>query len=143
MKITQGAFSFLPELTDDQIVKQLAYCLSRGWSIGVEYTQDPHPRNALWEMFGAPMFDLADPAPVMKRLAECRVECPNSYIKIVANDASRGRETVALSFIVTRPALEPGFWLERQEGAGRAISYTIRSYAVTRPEGSRYDSAGL
>ncbi len=50
---------------------------------------------------------------------------------------------MVLSVIVTRPALEPGFWLERQEGVGRAISYTIRSYAVTRPEDSRYDSAGL
>ena len=45
MKITQGAFSFLPDLTDEQIDAQVKYSISKGWSISIEYTDDPHPRN--------------------------------------------------------------------------------------------------
>jgi ribulose-bisphosphate carboxylase small chain len=44
-----------------------------------------------------------------------------------------------MSFIVQRPALEPGFYLSRQEGKGRNIIYTLQSYAVqSAGEGSRY-----
>jgi ribulose-bisphosphate carboxylase small chain len=50
MRITQGTFSYLPDLTDEQIEAQLRYALRNGWSIMIEHTDDPHPRNALWEM---------------------------------------------------------------------------------------------
>ena len=46
MRITQGTFSFLPDLTDEEIEAQIAYALGNGWAIMVEYTDDPHPRNA-------------------------------------------------------------------------------------------------
>ena len=61
-RITQGQFSFLPDLTDEQITAQIKYALKNGWAVNVEYTDDPHPRNTYWEMFGMPMFDLKDPA---------------------------------------------------------------------------------
>ena len=31
MRITQGTFSFLPDLTDEQIEAQLRYALRNGW----------------------------------------------------------------------------------------------------------------
>ena len=44
-----------------------------------------------------------------------------------------------MSFIVQRPAYEPGFRLVRQEVAGRKLVYTIEAYApATKPEGERY-----
>jgi len=46
MKLTQGTFSFLPELTDEQIGSQVEYCLANGWAVAIEYTDDPHPRNS-------------------------------------------------------------------------------------------------
>ena len=54
MRITQGTFSFLPDLTDEQIEAQIRYALRHGWAMSVEYTDDPHPRNAYWEMWGLP-----------------------------------------------------------------------------------------
>ena len=139
MRITQGTFSFLPDLTDDQIHKQVSYCLSKGWALAVEYTDDPHPRNTYWEMYGPPLFDLHTAAPIMDELAACRAAWPEHYIRMTAFDASEGVESLVLSFIVNRPTLEPGFRLVRNEQAGRAIRYSIESYAVqTRPEGARY-----
>jgi len=138
MRITQGTFSFLPDLTDEQISAQIEYCLEQGWAVSIERTDDPHPRNTYWDMFGQPMFDLRDAAGVMSEVASARATFPDAYIKVNAFDATRGFETVRLSFIVNRPAHEPGFALIREEAAGRAIRYTIRSYAVERPEGERY-----
>ena len=68
MRITQGAFSFLPDLTDQQITAQVQYCLDNGWAVNLEYTDDPHPRNTYWDMWGHPMFDIADAAGVMMEL---------------------------------------------------------------------------
>jgi ribulose-bisphosphate carboxylase small chain len=136
-KITQGQFSFLPELTDAEISLQIEYGLRRGYAWSVEYTDDPHPRNTYWEMFGMPMFDLADAAGVMLEVHNCRKTFANHYIRLVAFDSTRGVESIAMSFIVQRPAHEPGFGLIRQEGPGRTLRYTVRGYGSERPEGER------
>ena len=138
MRITQGTFSFLPDLSDEEIRLQVRYGLSRGYAWSVEYTDDPHPRNTYWEMFGMPMFDLHDPAGVMLELAECRKSFPSHYIRLMAFDSTRGVESIVMSFIVNRPASEPGFGLVRQDGPGRTQRYSLRSYAADRPEAERY-----
>lgn len=139
MRLTQGAFSYLPDFTDAQIIKQVDYYLSKGWSIGVEWTDDPHPRNAYWELWGLPLFDVKDSSVIIYEINECRRLNPQGYIKLVAFNASRGVESSSASFIVQRPKYEPGFYLERTEIEGRMLRYTIHSYSVNRnPEGSRY-----
>lgn len=135
MKVTQGTFSFLPELTDVQIRAQIDYCLKNGWAVSVEHTDDPHPRNTYWEMHGQPMFDLEHAHQAMAEIASCRSTFPDHYIRVSAFDATRGWESVRLSFLVNRPASEPGFGLVRQEGASRQIAYTTRPYATDRPSG--------
>ena len=137
-RITQGQFSFLPDLTDDEITLQIEYGLKKGYAWSVEYTDDPHPRNTYWEMYGMPMFDLADAAGVMLELQACRRTFPNHYIRMMAFDSTRGVETIAMSFMVNRPATEPGFGLSRHEVGGRSIRYTVHSYATDRPESQRY-----
>jgi ribulose-bisphosphate carboxylase small chain len=138
MRITQGTFSFLPDLTDAEIALQIEYALKNGWAVAVEHTDEPHPRNVYWEMWGMPMFDLTDAAGAMMEVTACRKAFPAHYIKINAFDSTQGWESTRLSFIVNRPPAEPGFRVVRQEGAGRAIRYTVESYAADRPEGSRY-----
>ena len=138
MRITQGTFSYLPDLTDDEITKQIEYCLDNGWPLSIEFTDDPHPRNVYWEMWGLPMFDLKDPAGVLMEVNACRAARPGVYIRLNAYDARLGRQTTALSFLVQRPADEPGFRLERQESAGRQIRYSTHAYATDRPSGDRY-----
>jgi ribulose-bisphosphate carboxylase small chain len=137
MRLTQGQFSFLPDLTDDEIKLQIEYALSQGWAVAVEHTDDPHPRNTYWNMWGQPMFDLADPAGVMMEVNACRKANPGKYVKVLAFDATKGFETIRMSFIVARPAEENGFELVRAEGPGRNVNYTIRSYATAKPAGMR------
>ncbi|KWV58617.1 ribulose 1,5-bisphosphate carboxylase small subunit [Bradyrhizobium macuxiense] len=138
MRMTQGCFSFLPDLTDEQIAAQVQYCLDKGWAVNIEFTDDPHPRNTYWEMWGLPMFDLRDAAGIMKELADCRRVYGDRYVRISGFDSSHGWESVRISFIVNRPREEPGFRLDRQESVGRNIRYSTHAYAATRPEGERY-----
>jgi ribulose-bisphosphate carboxylase small chain len=137
-RLTQGQFSFLPELTDTQIKAQIEYALKNGWAVNVEYTDDPHPRNTYWEMFGMPMFDLKDPAGAMVEIDACRKTFPSHYVRVTAFDSGRGWESPRMSFIVNRPVEEPGFRLDRQEVDGRKIRYTTHAYAVDKPAGERY-----
>ena len=137
-RLTQGQFSFLPDLTDAQITAQIKYALKQGWAIGIEYTDDPHPRNTYWDMFGMPMFDLKDPAGILMEINNCRKTFPNHYVRVTAFDSSQGWETPRMSYIVNRPKKEPGFGLVRQEVDGRQVRYTIHSYATDSPESERY-----
>lgn len=137
-RLTQGQFSFLPELTDEQITAQIKWALEHGWAVSVEYTDDPHPRNTYWEMHGMPMFDLKDPAGILMEINDCRKTFPNHYIRVMAFNATRGGESPAMSFLVNRPKNEPGFGLVRQEVDGRKMQYTIHSYATDKPESDRY-----
>jgi ribulose-bisphosphate carboxylase small chain len=137
MHITQGQFSFLPPLTDDEIRTQVDYAISNGWAVSIEWTDDPHPRNVYWNMWEQPMFEIKDGAAVIYDLEACRKACPNAYIKVNAFNSTRGVESmVVMSFIVNRPEMEPGFGLIRQEGEGRTVHYTTRAYSTETPPGS-------
>jgi len=137
-RLTQGQFSFLPDLTDEQITKQIKYALDHGWAVSIEYTDDPHPRNTYWEMFGMPMFDLKDPAGILMEVNNCRKTFPSHYVRVTAFSSARGTESPAMSYIVNRPTNEPGFGLVRQESEGRMIRYTVHSYATDKAENDRY-----
>ena len=144
MRITQGTFSFLPDLTDEEIEAQIRYGIRNGWASMIEYTDDPHPRNYLWEMWRQPAFELdeEDVEVVMKDVHDCRKAYPNHYIKVVCYDSGLGKQTSKLSFIVNRPAEEPGYQLIRTEVHDRTMNYTLRGYATDDAPGRRYGNEG-
>ena len=103
MTITQGTFSYLPDLTDEEIALQLRYAIGNDWAISVESTSEPRPGNNLWDMWGLPMFALRDPAGALHEINECRKAYPGRYIRVSAYDSRHGRQTTAISFLVNRP----------------------------------------
>jgi ribulose-bisphosphate carboxylase small chain len=144
MRITQGTFSFLPDFTDEQIAAQVRYALDHGWAMSVEHTDDPHPRNSYWELWGPPLFDLEveECDVVMREVRACREAHPEEYVKVIAYDSSKGRQTTALSFIAHRPAHEPGFRLDRTDAHDRVMRYRLHPYATEVPPGARYRNGG-
>jgi ribulose-bisphosphate carboxylase small chain len=127
MRLTQGTFSFLPDLTDEQIDAQLRYSVGHGWAISIEYSQDVHPRNAYWEMWGLPMFDtkVEETENILREIRAAREAFPEHYIKVIAYDPTRGRQTTALAFIVNRPSVEKRFILDRIQGPGRTNRFRL------------------
>ena len=111
--------------------------------MGVEYTDDPHPRNSYWEMWNVPLFDLKpDQADVaMREVRDCRDAFPEHYVKLIAYDARHTRQTTALAFIVNRPSHEPGFKLDRVDVRDRVMDYRLHAYATDEPAGARYGRA--
>ena len=103
MRITQGTFSYLPDLTDEEIALQLRYAIGNDWAISVESTSEPRQGNNLWDMWGLPMFGLRDPAGALHEINECRKAYPGRYIRVSAYDSRHGRQTTAISFLVNRP----------------------------------------
>ena len=127
MRVTQGTFSFLPELTDEQIDAQIRYALRHGWALSIEYTDDPHPRNSYWELWGLPVFDVKeeDSESILREVRAAREAFPEHYIKLIAYDASYTRQTTALAFIVNRPSVEKRFILDRIQGPGRTNRFRL------------------
>ena len=109
---------------------QIEYGLKKGYAWSIEYTDDPHPRNTYWEMFGMPMFDLQDAAGVMLELHNCRKTFPQPLHPPhgVRFDARRG--IIAMSFIVNRPANEPGFGCCARKPQAARMRYSVHSYAT-------------
>ncbi len=136
MRLTQGTFSYLPDFSDEEIAAQVRYAMGHGWALALEFTDDPHPRNVYWELWGLPIFDDDDPAVVLAEVNRCREAFPGQYIRLSAYDASLGRQTIALSFIVNRPPEEPDFRLERREGPGRTLAYTVTASTSDQPHGT-------
>ena len=127
MKVTQGTFSFLPELTDEQVEAQIKYALRNGWAMSIEYTDDPHPRNSYWEMWGLPVFDTKeeDSGNILREVRAAREAFPEHYIKLIAYDPTYTRQTTAISFIVNRPSVEKRFILDRTQGPGRINRFRL------------------
>ena len=127
MRVTQGTFSFLPDLSDEEIDAQIKYSLRNNWAMSVEYTDDPHPRNAYWEMWGLPQFDVKeeDSDNILREVRAAREALPEHYIKVIAYDPRRGRQTTALAFIVNRPTVEKRFILDRIQGPGRTNRFRL------------------
>jgi ribulose-bisphosphate carboxylase small chain len=138
MRVTQGTFSYLPELSDDEVAAQIQYGLDRKWAPSIEFTDDPHPRNVYWDMWGMPMFDMVDAAGALLEVNRCREAYPDRYIRVSLYDPTLTRQTISLQFLVNRPSAEPGFRLVRQETSDRRIAYTLHSYAADAPHGERY-----
>ena len=135
MRITQGTFSYLPDLTDEEITSQLDYALGNGSALSVEFTDDPHPRNNYWDMWGLPMFGLADPAGALREISECREAYPDRYIRVSAYDARRaGRRSRCRSWSTGPPRSRASALTGRRRPTGASVTPSIRTRWTARPE---------
>jgi ribulose-bisphosphate carboxylase small chain len=107
MRARQGQFAYLPDLTDEEFAAQIRYAIHHGWGIGVEHTDDPHPRNIYWEMWEQPQFGVEHPDEVLDLVRACREAHPRSYVAVKAFMSTRHRQGVMMHIIVQRPDDEP------------------------------------
>lgn len=98
--------SYLPPLTDQQIVKQVQYLIDQGFIAGVEFEENPLPDTHFWTMWKLPMFGGASAQEVLSEVRECRSEYPSSYIRVIGFDNIKQCQTI--SFIVHKPNQSQG-----------------------------------
>lgn len=93
--------SYLPALSDQQIVRQIQYMLEQGYIPGVEFSEDSSAEMHYWTMWKLPLFNCTSTQEILNEVRECRTEYPNAYIKVVGFDNIKQCQTV--SFIVHKP----------------------------------------
>jgi ribulose-bisphosphate carboxylase small chain len=111
MKVTQGQFSFLPDLTDAEIIQAGASA------------------ERLLEHVGQP--DVRPARPGRRDDGTARPAAPSMATNTSRSWHStprRAGKACASASWSTAPKFEPGFELVRQEGPGRQLHYTLRSH---------------
>ncbi|KAL5581809.1 hypothetical protein UlMin_014251 [Ulmus minor] len=105
--------SYLPDLTTEQLFKEVAYLLRNGWVPCLEFTilypfvtRENHSSpgyydGRYWTMWKLPMFGCTDPAQVVGEVEEAKKEYPDAHIRIIGFD--NVRQVQCISFIAYKP----------------------------------------
>jgi ribulose-bisphosphate carboxylase small chain len=94
-------FSYLPPLSDDQIVRQVQYILDQGYIPGVEFSEDSEPTQHYWTLWKLPLFNATSTSEVLNEVRSCRSEYSSCYVRVVGFDNIK--QCQVLSFIVHKP----------------------------------------
>ncbi len=93
-------FSYLPELTPDQIRAQVAYIIRQGWTPAIEHTEPDRSMSHFWYMWKLPMFGEQSVDNVLAELEACRREYPGHLIRLIGYD--NYAQSLGLAFVVYR-----------------------------------------
>jgi len=90
-------FSYLPEMNKDQIKKQVAYIVSKGWNPAIEHTEPENAFDHYWYMWKLPMFGETDVTRIIAEADACHKAHPKNHVRLVGYDnyaQSKGAEMV-------------------------------------------------
>jgi len=90
-------FSYLPEMNKDQIKKQVAYIVSKGWNPAIEHTEPENAFDHYWYMWKLPMFGETDVTRIIAEAEACHKAHPKNHVRLVGYDnyaQSKGAEMV-------------------------------------------------
>lgn len=104
MSNTPKSYTGRIPLTEDEIRGHVCSYGIHGWATVIEHTLDPHPRNHYWDRWGVPMFDPEDPDAILSEIRACRDANPNSHIRIIACETSRGQARICHTLTIQQPA---------------------------------------
>merc|ERR1719484_376115 len=101
--------SYLPQLSNDDIRKQIDYMIRNSWTPSLEFSDDGdiylntrmgpgYYDNRYWSMYKLPMFGCTNSADVIREIESCKKEFPNAKIRVVGFDSVRQVQSVG--FIV-------------------------------------------
>lgn len=93
--------SYLPPLSDSQIVKQVQYILDQGYIPAVEFNAVSEPTEYYWTLWKLPLFGAKTPQEVLNEVQACRSEYSSNFIRVVGFD--NVKQCQVLSFIVHKP----------------------------------------
>ncbi|KAL2539460.1 Ribulose bisphosphate carboxylase small chain 3B [Abeliophyllum distichum] len=106
--------SYLPELTREQLLKEVEYLLRNKWIPCLEFelehgfvyrenNRSPgYYDGRYWVMWKLPMFGCTDAVQVLNELDEAIKTYPNSFVRIIGFDNIR--QVQCISFIAYKPA---------------------------------------
>ncbi|KAH9618930.1 hypothetical protein KSS87_009202 [Heliosperma pusillum] len=105
--------SYLPPLTEEQLLKEINYLLVKGWvpciefEIGTAFVYRANNKSPgyydgrYWTMWKLPMFGCTDASQVAAEVVECKNAYPDAHIRIIGFDNKR--QVQCISFIAYKP----------------------------------------
>jgi ribulose-bisphosphate carboxylase small chain len=79
-------FSYLPQMTLDQIRKQVNYIVSQGWDPAVEHTEPENATSSYWYMWKLPLFGEDDVNKILAEVEECHLANPKNHVRLIGYD---------------------------------------------------------
>jgi ribulose-bisphosphate carboxylase small chain len=81
-----GTFSYLPEMTTDQIRKQVEWIVKNGWNPAIEHTEPQFASSNYWYMWKLPMFGETDVDAILAECEACHKAHPNNHVRLLGFD---------------------------------------------------------
>jgi ribulose-bisphosphate carboxylase small chain len=81
-----GTFSYLPEMTPEQIRKQVDWIVKNGWNPAIEHTEPEFAESNYWYMWKLPMFGETDVDAIMAELLACHEANPGNHVRLLGYD---------------------------------------------------------
>jgi len=91
------ALSYLPQMDNTQIGKQIQYMINNRWTPALEISDDAdvylntrmgpgYYDNRYWSMYKLPMFGCTNPQDVVREIEACKREFPHAKVRVMAYD---------------------------------------------------------
>ncbi len=79
-------FSYLPEMADEGIRKQVEYIVSKGWNPAIEHTEPENAFDHYWYMWKLPMFGETDVDRILGEAEKCHKANPGNHVRLIGYD---------------------------------------------------------
>ncbi len=79
-------FSYLPEMTPENIRKQVAYLVKKGWNPAIEHTEPEYLMDSYWYMWKLPMFGETDVDLILAEAEACHKANPDNHVRLLGYD---------------------------------------------------------
>ena len=79
-------FSYLPEMGQDEIRKQVEYIVNQGWNPAIEHTEPENSFDHYWYMWKLPMFGETDVDKILDEAKACHKAHPHNHVRLVGYD---------------------------------------------------------
>lgn len=93
-------FSYLPEMTAEQIRKQVEYIVGKGWNPAIEHTEPENAFDHYWYMWKLPLFGETDVDAILAEAENCHKAHPDHHVRLVGYD--NYRQTQGTSMVIFR-----------------------------------------
>ena len=79
-------FSYLPEMSKEEIRKQVEYIVKQGWNPAIEHTEPENATSSYWYMWKLPMFGETDVDRILAEAEACHKANPGHHVRLIGYD---------------------------------------------------------
>ncbi len=79
-------FSYLPEMSKENIRKQVEYIVKQGWNPAIEHSEPENAFDHYWYMWKLPMFGETNVDSILAEADACHKAHPGNHVRLVGYD---------------------------------------------------------